>query len=92
MSANYIRGVTDADGLTLPNRFLNLFIPATNTSVILYVKNRRNPNYDLMNYGPLPTTSSSQFTNYSGLAGGSGGGSSRTTSPPSIEPIISTGA
>ena len=76
MSANYIRGVTDADGLTLPNRFLNLFIPATNTSVILYVKNRRNPNYDLMNYGPLPTTSSSQFSNYSGLAGGSGGGSS----------------
>jgi hypothetical protein len=67
--------VVDPYSLTRPNSFLNLFIPATNRSVVLYVKYRHNPNYTLLNYGPLPTTTSSAFSNYNGLAGGTGGGS-----------------
>jgi hypothetical protein len=75
LSSQVMKGVTDDYGLTLPNQFINLYIPATNRCIPLYCKFRHNPNYSLINYGPLPFTNSSSFSNYNGLAGGTGGSS-----------------
>lgn len=67
---------TDEYGLTLPRNFINLYFPATNKSVLLYVTKRRNPYWSLLNFGPLPTTTSTSFSLYaSGVGGSSGTGS-----------------
>ncbi len=71
-------GVTDQHGLTLPNNYLQLFLPAYQTSIVLYVKYRHNPTWDLVNYGPLPFTTSTAYNAYNGVGGGSGGSPTAT--------------
>ena len=63
----------DEFGLTLPNNYLNLFMPALNKSLVLRVLYRKNPVATLLNYGPLPTVTGDTFSVYNGLAGGTGG-------------------
>ncbi len=68
-------GPVDDYGLTAPNNYLSLFMPALKSSLVFLVKYRRNPLSTLINYGPLPTTTSDSWSNYNGIAGGTGGGS-----------------
>lgn len=65
--------IVDEYNLTLPNNYLELFIPAYNKSLVFLVKYRKNPVASLLNYGPLPTTTSTGLTVYNGVGGGTGG-------------------
>ena len=69
-------GPVDDYGLTQPNNYLGLFLPALGTELVFHIKYRFNPTFTLLNYGPLPTTTSDSWNNYNGIAGGTGGSSS----------------
>ncbi len=74
------QNTVDDYGLTLPNNYLDLYFPGSNKSIVLYVKYRTNPNFNLINYGPFPTTSSTTFSVYNGVGGGTGGSATPTAS------------
>jgi len=73
-------GVVDEWGFTQPNNYVQLFMPAYMSSIVLYVKYRHNPEWDLINYGPMPFTTSTAYNGYNGVGGGAGGSPTATVS------------